>query len=56
MSDDAVLQPVEVIYCGKCGIPPEYCEYGPDFETHCNPWLKKNHPELHAKLKELRGV
>lgn len=56
MSDDSVLQPIQVIYCGKCGIPPEYCEYGPDFETHCNPWLKKNHPELHAKLKALRGV
>jgi density-regulated protein len=52
----AVLKPVEVIYCGKCGMPPEYCEYGPDFESHCNPWLKKNHPELHTKLKELRGV
>lgn len=51
----AVLQPVSVIYCGKCGMPPEYCEYGPDFESHCNPWLKKNHPELHAKLKALRG-
>lgn len=57
MSDDEahVLQPIDIIYCGKCGIPPEYCEYGPDFESHCNPWLKKNHPELHAKLKALRG-
>lgn len=27
-------------------MPPEYCEYGPDFETHCSPWLKKNHPDL----------
>jgi density-regulated protein len=50
-----VLRPVQVIYCGKCGMPPEYCEYGPDFESHCNPWLKKNHPELHAELKERRG-
>jgi density-regulated protein DRP1 len=57
MSDTEVgiLKPIQVIYCGKCGMPPEYCEYGPDFESHCNPWLKKNHPELHAKLKELRG-
>jgi density-regulated protein DRP1 len=40
----------EVVYCGKCGMPPEYCEYGPDFETHCEPWLLKHHPELHAQL------
>lgn len=54
-NEEGVLKPVQVIYCGKCGMPPEYCEYGPDFESHCNPWLRKHHPELHAKLKELRG-
>lgn len=54
MSEDPILQPLFIIYCGKCGMPPEYCEYGPDFESHCNPWLKKNHPELHAQLKALR--
>lgn len=31
-------------------MPPEYCEYGPDFETHCLPWLKKAHPDLLSKL------
>jgi density-regulated protein DRP1 len=51
----AILQPVEVIYCAKCGMPPEYCEYGPDFERVCDPWLKKNHPELHDKLAALRA-
>lgn len=56
MTEEVVLQPIPVIYCGKCGMPPEYCEYGPDFESHCDPWLKKNHPDLHSKLKELRGV
>jgi density-regulated protein DRP1 len=30
-------------------MPPEYCEYGPDYETHCVPWLKKTHPELLTK-------
>jgi density-regulated protein DRP1 len=44
----------EVIYCGKCGMPPEYCEYGPDFETHCDPWLLRHHPELHAQLATTR--
>jgi density-regulated protein DRP1 len=46
---------LEVIYCGKCGMPPEYCQYGPDFETHCDPWLERHHPELHAALAEKRG-
>lgn len=36
-------------------MPPEYCEYGPDFESHCLPWVIKHHPELHAKLKALRS-
>lgn len=45
-----------VIYCGACGMPPEYCEYGPDFETHCDPWLKKHHPELRQKLTTLRAA
>lgn len=44
-----------VIYCGACGMPPEYCEYGPDFETHCDPWLKKHQPELRQTLAKLRG-
>jgi density-regulated protein DRP1 len=52
--NDEVLQPIQVIYCGKCGMPPEYCEYGPDFETFCDPWLKKNHPDFHVKLKASR--
>jgi density-regulated protein DRP1 len=46
----------EVIYCGACGMPPEYCEYGPDFETHCDPWLRKHHPELRKELLEKRGA
>ena len=36
-------------------MPPEYCEYGPDYESHCLPWLIKNQPDLYAKLKALRG-
>lgn len=44
-----------VIYCGACGMPPEYCEFGPDYESHCNPWLLKNHPDERARLKALRA-
>jgi len=35
-------------------MPPEYCEYGPDFERVCEPWLKKANPEMHLTLKALR--
>lgn len=52
---DGILTRRLVVYCGACGMPPEYCEYGPDFETHCDPWLKKHHPELRQKLANLRG-
>lgn len=37
-------------------MPPEYCEYGPDYETHCAPWLSKNHKDLFDKLLALRGA
>mmetsp|Transcript_771 Transcript_771/g.1417 ORF Transcript_771/g.1417 Transcript_771/m.1417 type:complete len:259 (+) Transcript_771:36-812(+) len=53
---DDILKPVNVAYCGKCSMPLEYCEYGPDFETHCVPWMKKNHPDvLKQILKEIKG-
>mmetsp|Transcript_9788 Transcript_9788/g.13798 ORF Transcript_9788/g.13798 Transcript_9788/m.13798 type:complete len:256 (-) Transcript_9788:61-828(-) len=45
-----LLERREVLYCTKCGMPPEYCEYGPDFESHCIPWLQKHHPAVYAKL------
>lgn len=51
----ATLNRINVVYCDKCGMPPEYCEYGPDFERVCNPWLQKTHPEMYASLKKLRG-
>ena len=53
-AETATLEPTVVLYCGKCGMPPEYCEYGPDFESHCDPWLLKHHPEIHSKLASLR--
>jgi len=35
-------------------MPPEFCEYGPDYETHCKSWLLKNHPTIYTGLKALR--
>lgn len=49
-----MLDRKDIIYCGACGMPPEYCSYGPDYESHCVPWLVKTHPEFHAYLKKLR--
>mmetsp|Transcript_8220 Transcript_8220/g.15478 ORF Transcript_8220/g.15478 Transcript_8220/m.15478 type:complete len:256 (-) Transcript_8220:3309-4076(-) len=42
----------EIVYCGECGMPPEYCSYGPDFESHCIPWLQKHHPDMYKELKQ----
>ena len=44
----SLLTPHKPLYCDACGMPPEYCEYGPDYETHCVPWLKSNHPDIFA--------
>lgn len=48
--DGVLLRRKDVIYCGACGMPPEYCEYSPDFETHCSPWLQEHHPLLWGAL------
>ncbi|CAI5509767.1 unnamed protein product [Closterium sp. Naga37s-1] len=51
------LEAKQVVYCGVCGLPPEFCEFGPDFNK-CKPWLLEHTPELYPdlaaeKLKEL---
>ncbi|KAL2327187.1 hypothetical protein Fmac_020614 [Flemingia macrophylla] len=42
-------QPVHVQYCGVCSLPPEYCEFGSDFDK-CKPWLIQNVPDLYPNL------
>eukprot|EP00898_Chlorokybus_atmophyticus_P008794 jgi/Chlat1/8916/Chrsp92S08215 len=44
----------KVLYCGVCGLPPEFCEFGPDFEK-CKPWLRKHVPELYPELSTSGG-
>ncbi|AEO65420.1 uncharacterized protein THITE_2044100 [Thermothielavioides terrestris NRRL 8126] len=39
----------EVIYCGVCTLPPEYCEYGGTVKK-CQEWLEKTHPALYQRL------
>jgi len=45
-----MLEARKVLYCDECGMPPEYCEYGPDFELVCAKWLQKMHPSIFEKL------
>eukprot|EP00271_Cylindrocystis_brebissonii_P015000 TRINITY_DN36836_c0_g1_i1.p2 TRINITY_DN36836_c0_g1~~TRINITY_DN36836_c0_g1_i1.p2 ORF type:complete len:209 (-),score=63.32 TRINITY_DN36836_c0_g1_i1:501-1127(-) len=47
----ATLAPRKVQYCGVCGLPPEYCEFGPDFNK-CKPWLLENAPEVYPELQK----
>ena len=54
-AEHAILPRRAVAYCGACGMPLEYCEYGPDFETHCVPWWKKNHAEMFNEYAERTG-
>eukprot|EP01120_Amphizonella_sp_Union-15-10_P008513 TRINITY_DN3074_c0_g1_i1.p1 TRINITY_DN3074_c0_g1~~TRINITY_DN3074_c0_g1_i1.p1 ORF type:complete len:213 (+),score=61.95 TRINITY_DN3074_c0_g1_i1:102-740(+) len=34
--------PIEVEYCPECTLPPEFCEYDPNYER-CKPWLSKHY-------------
>ncbi len=49
-----VISRKSILYCKECGMPVEYCEYSPDFESNCLPWLKTNHREEYDRLKVLR--
>ncbi|EPS73032.1 hypothetical protein M569_01725, partial [Genlisea aurea] len=42
-------QPVKVLYCAVCGLPAEYCEFGPNFEK-CKPWISQNARDLYPDL------
>jgi density-regulated protein DRP1 len=39
----------EVIYCGVCTLPPEYCEYGGTVKK-CQEWLEKNNKEMFDRI------
>lgn len=38
-----------VLYCERCTLPPEYCEYSKDFNK-CKPWLVVHAPEQYPEL------
>merc|ERR1712083_741493 len=49
---DGAKFPLQVIYCAKCGLPPEYCEYGGKANDldECKTWLQKTHPRMFEAL------
>ncbi|KIY67241.1 density-regulated protein DRP1, partial [Cylindrobasidium torrendii FP15055 ss-10] len=40
--------PAQVLYCGVCSFPVEYCEFGERI-TRCKEWLNEEHPDLFSK-------
>ncbi|KAA8498738.1 Translation machinery-associated protein 22 [Porphyridium purpureum] len=47
----AVSYPLHVVYCGNCGLPPEYCEFdAKEFEARCKPWIASNCPWVYPDL------
>ncbi|CAM9929126.1 unnamed protein product [Scytosiphon promiscuus] len=47
--------PLTVVYCGVCGLPPEYCEYGSTGEE-CRAWAEANCPEMFAIEEGMAGL
>ncbi|XP_044253807.1 density-regulated protein homolog [Tribolium madens] len=45
-----VTYPLQVIYCGNCSMPIEYCEYYPEYDK-CKQWLERNLPDEFEKVK-----
>ncbi|KAF2859687.1 translation machinery-associated protein 22 [Piedraia hortae CBS 480.64] len=48
-SNEEARPPKQVIYCGICSLPPEYCTYGGTTKK-CSEWLEQNHADLYKAL------
>ncbi|KAF2750828.1 density-regulated protein DRP1 [Sporormia fimetaria CBS 119925] len=55
MADAAPAGPKQVVYCGVCSLPPEYCEFGGTVKK-CEEWLKEHHPEMHSKYYSAEAI
>lgn len=49
-----VTYPLQVLYCGNCSLPIEYCEYHPQYDK-CKQWLERNLPDEFEKVVKLSG-
>mmetsp|Transcript_24206 Transcript_24206/g.53723 ORF Transcript_24206/g.53723 Transcript_24206/m.53723 type:complete len:225 (-) Transcript_24206:205-879(-) len=41
--------PVHVEYCSICGLPPDFCQYGPSWEK-CKPMCMEKFPQYYPEL------
>ncbi|KAI9488596.1 mitochondrial translation initiation factor [Zychaea mexicana] len=39
----------QVLYCGVCTMPPEYCEFS-GTQNKCKEWLQDNHEDVYNKM------
>lgn len=37
------------LYCPHCGLPPDYCIWGPSWEK-CKPWCLENYPQYYPEF------
>lgn len=44
-----IIYPLNLVYCGECTMPLEYCEFHPNFDK-CKAWLEKNLPNLFENM------
>ncbi|KAJ6028986.1 uncharacterized protein N7446_011673 [Penicillium canescens] len=49
MEESGSVPARQVVYCGVCTLPPEYCEFGGTAKK-CEEWLKDNESGLWDKL------
>lgn len=39
----------EVVYCPRCGFPPDFCNYGPSWDA-CKPFALEHYPQFYPEL------
>ncbi|KAI7861358.1 translation initiation factor SUI1 [Spinellus fusiger] len=49
------MNEVNVLYCGICTMPPEYCDFSGTQEK-CKEWLKDHHEEVYEKMYDVQAV
>lgn len=40
---------VAVVYCPTCGLPPDFCQFGPSWDK-CKPWCMEHFPHYYPEL------
>jgi len=40
---------VTIEYCPTCGLPPDFCQFGPSWEK-CKPWCMEKYPQYYPEL------